>query len=223
MEQEDQPGKMCIISSDVLVRGPFHAVKAAKVRGVTSSIPRSKHLPNAYPWPQACQKSSNAIHHNGIGNAHSPAQSFFMPSRIFVSSLSRTGFVRNRSTPDVNASCCALALPRPVKAMIFAGSMPFDFSKVRICLVASKPSRTGMLISAGWSVENNQNRVRSHWRTHKNHLWFDRGFDSVAAYRPMIDLVIIASLVTSLLVCFDSLLAIRSDRFSVAVLLGVRD
>lgn len=68
-------------------------------------------------------------------------------SKILVNSFNRTGFVKKRSTPELNASCCALALPKPVKATIVAGVMQFSLSNLRIRLVASNPSMMGMVIS----------------------------------------------------------------------------
>jgi len=66
---------------------------------------------------------------------------------IFVNSFNRTGFVRYKSTPEENASCCALALPSPVSAMMNAGWTPCCCSNALISRVASKPSITGMLMS----------------------------------------------------------------------------
>lgn len=61
------------------------------------------------------------------------------PSKILVSSFSRTGFVKNRSTPLANASCCTLADAIPVSAMITAGRKPFALSKARMRRVDSRP------------------------------------------------------------------------------------
>lgn len=76
-----------------------------------------------------------------------PGRTSRISSNSFVKSLSLTGFDKNRSTPELNASCCALALPKPVNATICAGWSPCCFSKARILRVASKPSMRGMFIS----------------------------------------------------------------------------
>ena len=60
-------------------------------------------------------------------------------SKIFVISFSRTGLVKNKSTPLANASCCALADAIPVSATIMAGRNPFALSKALICRVDSRP------------------------------------------------------------------------------------
>lgn len=59
------------------------------------------------------------------------------PSKIFVSSFNFTGLVRKRSIPHAYASCCALALPRPVRATMVAGGRCRLCSNCRICRVAS--------------------------------------------------------------------------------------
>ena len=41
-----------------------------------------------------------------------------MASNIFVNFVALTGVVKDRSTSGLEACCCALAFPRPVKAMI---------------------------------------------------------------------------------------------------------
>lgn len=74
-------------------------------------------------------------------------QPFCNPSIILVNSLSRTGFVKNMSKPELKASRCAEALPSPVRAIMVAGSRPRCCSNPRICLVDSNPFSTGMLMS----------------------------------------------------------------------------
>jgi hypothetical protein len=61
------------------------------------------------------------------------------PSKILVSSFSRTGLVKKRSTPLANASCCTLADDMPVSATMTAGRSPFARSKARMRRVASSP------------------------------------------------------------------------------------
>lgn len=60
----------------------------------------------------------------------------------------RTGFVRNKSIPDRVASLWTSAWARPVRAMTLTRLLEVDCSKSRIRLVDSRPSMTGMEISA---------------------------------------------------------------------------
>jgi hypothetical protein len=68
--------------------------------------------------------------------------------RMLRSSLSRTGLVRNRFIPLENASCCAVADARPVKAIITVGRWPRSRSKARIPRADSIPFITGIVMSA---------------------------------------------------------------------------
>jgi hypothetical protein len=68
--------------------------------------------------------------------------------KMLRSSLNRTGLVRNRFIPLENASCCAVADARPVKAIINAGGWPRSRSKARISRADSIPFITGIVMSA---------------------------------------------------------------------------
>ena len=68
-----------------------------------------------------------------------------MGNRLFI----RMGLVRNKSIPDPVASRCVSAWATPVKAAIVTrGLVSSVFSYSRIRLVDSRPSMTGMEISA---------------------------------------------------------------------------
>jgi hypothetical protein len=69
-------------------------------------------------------------------------------SNSLETSLNDTGFVRNKSTPDVRASDSSRELLSPVSAMMVAGPHPSrSFSSARMARVASKPFITGIEIS----------------------------------------------------------------------------
>ena len=67
--------------------------------------------------------------------------------RSFFNSPNLTGFVRNKLTPLLNASCCASADARPVKATIIDGFWCVSFSSARILKVDSMPFITGIEMS----------------------------------------------------------------------------
>ena len=66
-----------------------------------------------------------------------------MTFKLFIA----TGFVRNRSTPLLNASCLALGFAAPVKAINAVGGKEFSRSKRRILREDSMPSIIGMEMS----------------------------------------------------------------------------
>ncbi len=75
-----------------------------------------------------------------------------IPLRAFIG----TGFVKNKSTPLLKASCLVFGFAAPVSAMRATGSRPCSFSKRRMCRVDSMPDMMGMEISAC--------RCQSFWR-----------------------------------------------------------
>lgn len=94
---------------------------------------------------QGCRRVLSIVGSYGLRRKDSLSSP--LSPRIFLSSLSWTGFVRNKSIPTANASCCASEEASPVRAISVHGAVPFSFSMARMCLAAWNPSITGMEIS----------------------------------------------------------------------------
>ncbi len=151
---------------------------------IRSSIHRSQ-LSNDNNHPPPARFSDLLLYPTSLPSfspnqpAKAPLPSLFKSSNILLNAFIGTGFVRNRSTPLLNASCLVLGFAAPVSAIRATGGRLCSFSYRRMCCVDSMPDMIGIEISVsislvsffffgfeqiGWRLEGMGGRGQIYWR-----------------------------------------------------------